>query len=384
MSTKRQQAGQAWRQRLTQVVLFVLAGVLCGGTFGALAEPTGEAVQASRDGMVEDEHAAEFPGRVLSRQKAELHAAVEPVARGAGQSVVMLRLEGANAVYGTVLSQDGLVVTKASETAEAVAAVLPDGRRVSARRVGVDDQEDLALFQLDAVGLTPVRWARQSPAVGSWAVTPGRGGGVRSVGVVSARPVAVERRRLVLGFFAVSEADQGGVLVAEVVEGMGAQLAGLKAGDVIEKVGDQPASHIRDIAVAVGDYREGQSVAVLVRRAGERLTFEVELRRHRPSPMSRTSRMNRMGTDVSRRSDGFTEVFQHDSVLQPWECGGPVVNLQGEAVGLNIARAGRIASYALPAWLVRERVTDMLAPQGEAMILHHEPDAAVEADNVQP
>ena len=36
-------------------------------------------------------------------------------------------------------------------------------------------------------------------------------------------------------------------------------------------------------------------------------------------------------------------------MLQPWLCGGPLVNLDGEAIGLNIARAGRVTTYALPA-----------------------------------
>ena len=39
--------------------------------------------------------------------------------------------------------------------------------------------------------------------------------------------------------------------------------------------------------------------------------------------------------------------MQHDSPLMPEQCGGPLVNLRGEVVGLNIARAGRTASYAL-------------------------------------
>ena len=34
------------------------------------------------------------------------------------------------------------------------------------------------------------------------------------------------------------------------------------------------------------------------------------------------------------------------------DCGGPLVDLDGAAVGLNIARAGRTESYALPADVV--------------------------------
>jgi serine protease Do len=41
-------------------------------------------------------------------------------------------------------------------------------------------------------------------------------------------------------------------------------------------------------------------------------------------------------------------ILQHDTVLKPEECGGPIVNLDGKAIGINIARAGRVESYAIP------------------------------------
>jgi serine protease Do len=47
-------------------------------------------------------------------------------------------------------------------------------------------------------------------------------------------------------------------------------------------------------------------------------------------------------------------------VLRPIDCGGPVVDVDGKVVGLNIARAGRVESYALPSSLVRETVDKLL------------------------
>jgi len=38
--------------------------------------------------------------------------------------------------------------------------------------------------------------------------------------------------------------------------------------------------------------------------------------------------------------------------LEPDECGGALVDLNGKAVGINIARAGRVSTYALPSSLV--------------------------------
>ena len=64
-------------------------------------------------------------------------------------------------------------------------------------------------------------------------------------------------------------------------------------------------------------------------------------------------RLRRLGGDVSRRAEGFEVAIEHDTVLPPWLCGGPLVNLDGRAVGLNIARAGRVSTYALPARLAK-------------------------------
>jgi len=48
-------------------------------------------------------------------------------------------------------------------------------------------------------------------------------------------------------------------------------------------------------------------------------------------------------------------------VLQNWQCGGPLMNLDGKAVGLNIARAGRVASYALPSSVVLPAIARLQA-----------------------
>ncbi len=42
-------------------------------------------------------------------------------------------------------------------------------------------------------------------------------------------------------------------------------------------------------------------------------------------------------------------VFEHDVPLDPDTLGGPVLNLNGQAVGISIAAAGLHASLAIPA-----------------------------------
>jgi serine protease Do len=65
-----------------------------------------------------------------------------------------------------------------------------------------------------------------------------------------------------------------------------------------------------------------------------------------------------LGGPVSKRASDFPAVFQHDTVLRPADCGGPLVDLSGKAIGINIARAGRTETYALPA----DIITPLLEP----------------------
>ena len=70
---------------------------------------------------------------------------------------------------------------------------------------------------------------------------------------------------------------------------------------------------------------------------------------------------NMLGTKISDHSTGFPGlVLQHDTVLHPNECGGPLLNVEGKAVGINIARAGRVLSYAIPAREARKLINELI------------------------
>ena len=70
--------------------------------------------------------------------------------------------------------------------------------------------------------------------------------------------------------------------------------------------------------------------------------------------------MNRLGAVPSRRDDNFPTVFQHDTPLFPEQCGGPITDLDGNVLGVNIARKGRAASYAIPASHLQTLIDELL------------------------
>ena len=72
-------------------------------------------------------------------------------------------------------------------------------------------------------------------------------------------------------------------------------------------------------------------------------------------------RSAKMAGPLSQRRSGFPSAIQHDSLLRPEDCGGPIMDIDGRIVGLNIARAGRVASYALPSTVVKKHLDYWLA-----------------------
>ena len=65
--------------------------------------------------------------------------------------------------------------------------------------------------------------------------------------------------------------------------------------------------------------------------------------------MKKANYQNTLGNhELSERRKDFKLAFRHDCTIQPDECGGPLVDLDGRVIGINIARAGRVESLALP------------------------------------
>ena len=150
--------------------------------------------------------------------------------------------------------------------------------------------------------------------------------------------------------------------VEHVLPGLGAEKAGIKAGDIIEAVNSTAVTNRGQVVAIVSEFRDGQEVKLRVHRTQE--DFEAQIKMVVPAadkspgfPSERRS--SRLRGDVSQRSQGFEQAIEHDTVLQPWLCGGPLLDIDGKAIGLNIARASRVSTYALPASLARKILKDL-------------------------
>jgi serine protease Do len=81
----------------------------------------------------------------------------------------------------------------------------------------------------------------------------------------------------VLGVDVDQLSDEQGAVVARVRPGSPARTAGLQAGDIIEKVNDQPIDDSQTLVETIGKMKPGDKIAIVVKRDGESVRLEATL-----------------------------------------------------------------------------------------------------------
>ena len=290
----------------------------------------------------------------------------EPIVSGAVNSVVELREFGETLAMGTVMSSDGYILTKASELEDAIdpECILSNGKRLKIREVAIDRTLDLVLLKVEAGGMTPVVWSTEAPpTAGRIVITTDARGTPLLPGVIS-----VPNRSLTTkGFLGVVLRQlnrRGPVVVQEVLPGGAAKRYGIKEGDIVLAIDGTTIHDSPTMIRLVSESPTGKSIAIRIERDRMIRTIDVELTakfvaEDNEVMLDRYRDTENLGKYASVHNSGFPEAMQHDTDLFPDQCGGPLFDLSGNAVGLNIARAARIASYALPAHIVVKAFEDM-------------------------
>ncbi len=348
----------------------VLIAVLLGSTAGFLSSqllfrdavsPLARPVDLSEGGRTHflfrrsHSESAYHVGKNHERVKAPFRDLVAK----ANEGTVRLRTKGRQIALGTVVSPSGLVLTKGSELAEPLVCAIPGGQEYDARVVASAPEVDLALVQVDHTGLTPAPFVDGVPATGSWVAIPdGKSALPIVIGVVSAavRPIAEERA--ILGV--ILDESAAGPVVNHVLENSIAREIGLSKGDVISAINANALKTSRDLIEFVSGLRPGDRVTLQIQRDGSSRTKRARL--HGISELMFEDHELDWDVDdaLSIRRSGFPRVIQHDCVLKPSQCGGPLVNLDGKVIGINIARSGRVSSFSLPTSVVKQVLADLL------------------------
>jgi hypothetical protein len=265
--------------------------------------------------------------------------------------------------YGTVIEDGSRVLTKWSEVERAESSLYVQaggGESFPAKVAGVFTDEDLVLLELSPVGgqndrikdvLVPAEFSQSEWAYGRFVTAPQPDGQLGGFGVVSVLERNLrETDRAHLGIMADQSYRGKGVRIASVQPEYGAADAGIQSGDVILKIDGREITGLQELRNALSRKQPGDLVKLQVETAGKERSLDVTLS-NRPIfgqfSFERLNQMERMGGEPNRVRGGFSRVVQSDMKIQKNQVGGPVVNLEGEIVGITLARADRTRTYLM-------------------------------------
>lgn len=298
---------------------------------------------------------------------AMVQAAFESV-RGVLQTSSAVFQRGREEVaYGTVISADGHLLTKASELGEIEGLSVVVGNKVykSPVKLAEDPSWDVALVKIDAEGLTPVSLAVDlpDPERGTWVVANGATSLTRrrpQVGIIAAnaREIPPEGGPVLgLSF----EEKRGKLVVSEVHPESGAEAAGVAAGDVLVRLDGAEVKKPEQLKDLIGKHRVGDEIVLSVLRKKKPLELKIRLKGRSDVFERELTRNDMMSGDFSERRSGFPRIIQHDIIANAAGMGGPLLDLDGRCLGMNIARATRCETFAIPAGELRALADRLLA-----------------------
>jgi S1-C subfamily serine protease len=289
-------------------------------------------------------------------QDEEVVAAIKPGLDKVVPSVVHLTKGDKTIALGTIVRENGFILTKHSEIAKAKGALqarLADGRAFPAIEVQQFAEHDLALVKIDAKSLPAITMPELSFTLipGSLIFTPGSDtrDPMLAMGIVSVANRSLKQSGGYLGV-GLNETNDG-VEVSIVVPNGPAARAGLQKKDQILFLDNLAFQKSAELSKHIRSLEPSAKVQLTYRRGQDERTVEITLgdRAKLPKSIASTDPGTILGTEVSEQRSDYPMIFQHDQPLNPQDCGSVLVDLHGEVVGVNIARVGRVDTYAIPA-----------------------------------
>ena len=296
------------------------------------------------------------------------------------ESTVAVFVGGKQVALGTVIDSEGYILTKDSQLVDEkgkagleITCKTKDGKEYTARKIGMNEPYDIALMKLEvdseSITFHAVEWSPSKIApVGNWVAAPGLGDVPVTFGVVSVaarkmppnpfRSLNPKRGYLGVSLADFDKANEKGVKVTDVSKPSAADKAGLKADDVILSVNGKETPNMEVLKKTIGSFSPGDTLKLVVKRGDKKEEFKATLDK---VPENRGDMQNNLGSKLSDRRDGFPVALQHDSVIKPTDCGGPLVDLDGHVIGINIARGGRTDSYAIPSEEITKLLPDLMS-----------------------
>ncbi|GHC52011.1 trypsin-like peptidase domain-containing protein [Roseibacillus persicicus] len=276
-----------------------------------------------------------------------LIATVRPITAQAHPSVAEILVDDSPVSLATVITSDGWLLTSDENITKNEFTVRIAGKSYPGKRMESFPDRNLALLRVQANDLSPIVWSpTASFDLGQLLFTPSHTGEPMGIGVVSVLPRPLKGMGL-LGLR--SGLIDGKLTVDSLVKEGAAEKGGILPGDHLLTLNGKPAGDPRNFARRIQGFSGGDEITIELEREGVKKTLQFPLgSRPAGSHSAAFIKMNEMSGPLSKKVSGYPLVLQHDMPLSPEQCGGPILNLQGQCLGINVARAGRVKTYALP------------------------------------
>jgi len=309
----------------------------------------------------------------IRKSNLDFLSSLSALQQGLKNSVLEIKRDGKTVVHATVVSPTGLLITKASELSKPEDLLAHfNGKTYPITIIGTDKENDLALISIRANGLVAIRWDEDEPSPATLVFSPSPDGmeyGVITQPARSAPKKGFEKNvssKEPSAYLGVSFSPEStSAIISGIDIDSPADKIGLFEGDEVIKMNGKSIDTAQELGEAISKHGPGEKITIVVKRGDEEVTLKpiLDVRQAKAiGTFDRTaarrddalSSLSGRGGKLSKRRNDFPRTLYHDQILKPQNCGTPLINRKGEVVGLNIARALRHRSLAIPAKTVSE------------------------------
>lgn len=282
---------------------------------------------------------------------------------------------GSITVFGSVVTSkepDGqkfknFIVSKSSLVGTDPMVTLPNGKTSALKILKRDEQRDLVLLALVDVKLKKAidisligEDSLSSANFGDFLLSPSPldYGEMSLIGSRSFNLARTNTNAAFLGAGFIKKDNK--VIINNIVPSAPAEKANLEKDDEIISVNGVKVTEADQFSSLLSGKKPDDQITVVTVRNGVEKSYDIRLAK-RPTPERRPHIAERFTDGKSDRRNGFRNIFVHDGKIKPSECGGPLFDLNGKFMGVNIARYSRTSSIAIPASEIKKFIESGLA-----------------------
>lgn len=281
-----------------------------------------------------------------AKQLAGNVVSIESTNAGKSQQILGTLIESSKGTY---------IISKNSLVGENPIIKLVDGKTVSVTVIYRDKNTDLVLLApakkiKSKINLrTFVKDTLSSSHLGDFLISVQPDAANSDVSVIGSTNFPLNKMAS-MAYLGAAVAYKQPVEITMVQPGSPAANAGLQVGDSVVSIDSAAIEKPEDYGNQLIKYWTGDTIKFDVRRQDDRISKQIVLSSRPERPSTHPADLFKGGK--SSRRDGFENIFVQSTRITPEQCGGPVVDVNGNFYGINIARFSRTSTIVIPASVI--------------------------------